>query len=264
MNNERKDKVLDYLSRPLDEVANLERQNGRSTNPVSSNGAFPQDETWNARNRNRRGVSGYSRGGPFSSNRNRRYYFRNSSSSFRGRNSRRTVSYRGRNTYSGPSQKFNASGKFSAVRSRRGKGTGGTRRGLIRNTSRKIFKKTGGSVRKVLDTAPKSYTTERAGMKKYGNMNISLHRKNEIFPSSANRAKDSGRIGRGVQNRTSTQGNNIVNGRKVVNASRFEPLNKQALSKIKIVTSLQKVPSPLKEQQDTAVNLPESLNNMRR
>lgn len=263
MNNERKDKVLDYLSRPLDEVANLEKKNGRNTKSVG-NGAYKKDGSWNVRNQNRRTPGFPRRGGKYSSNRDRRYYFKNSS--YRGRSSRRTVSYRGRNTFTGPAQKYNSFGKFASSRtSRRGKGLANTsRRGLIRNTSRKIFKKPATSVRTVLNTAANTYAMVRPAAKKYTNMNISLHRKNETYPSSVNRAKDNSRIGRGVQNRTSTQGNNIVNGRKVVNTSRFEPLNKQALSKIKIVTSLQKVPSPLKEQQDTAVNLPESLNSMRR
>lgn len=260
MTNERKDKVLDYLSRPLDEVANLEKKNGRNTKSVG-NGTYKKEGSWNMRSRGRRVPGHMRRGGKYSSKRDRRYYFRNSN---RGRGPRRLVSYRGRNTFTGSAKKYNSYGKFTSLRSRRGKELANTsRRALLRNTSKKIFKPTN-SVRTVVNTAGNMFTTVRPSARRYTNMNISLYRKNDTYPSSLNRGKDNARGGRGVQNRTSTQGINIINGRKIVNTSKFDTLNKQALSKIKIVTSLQKVPSPLKEQQDTAVNLPESLNNMRR
>ncbi|ANQ06449.1 Uncharacterized protein PCOAH_00008880 [Plasmodium coatneyi] len=141
---------------------------------------------------------------------------------------------------------------------------------VARRRPRKIFKPIPSHKSTVITSSANTYNSVHVPNHKLSNLNISLYRNKRTVAVSNNRpttnlsikrnkvitANKSKVVRKGIQKTTIKPKT-----RKTISGSKFKPLNKYLLSKIKIVTSLNKIPSPLKEQKDTEVNLPESLNN---
>ncbi|EUD66803.1 hypothetical protein C922_02788 [Plasmodium inui San Antonio 1] len=141
---------------------------------------------------------------------------------------------------------------------------------VAKSKPRKIFKPIPSSRTTVITSSANSYKTVQVPSQKLSNLNISLFRNKRTVALRTNRPTTNLSVKR--SNVSTVNKSKVVRKaiqkttikaktRKSVNGSKFKPLNKYFLSKIKIVTSLNKIPSPLKEQKDTEVNLPESLNN---
>ncbi|SBT31699.1 conserved Plasmodium protein, unknown function [Plasmodium ovale wallikeri] len=288
MKSEQNEKLMDYLSCPLDDVVDREKRNGKNSFLNVNNlkkkeyktNFFKQKELTQNSSFRGRGRSRFlnRRSGSF-----KKPYFSNRFSNSNYNNYKSRYFYSGSrdyfknraNSYSSPygydNQKTPYNKNFISRRSSINHTPGTVFRGsLISNKTRKIFKNTPPS-RTIISQKLNSYKTVQVPVQKFNNVNISLHRKNRTFAMSSNRPtttvtpvkksnvstlNKSKIIRKGTSKATVSAGT-----RKSLNGSKFKPLNKYFLSKIKIVTSLNKIPSPLKEQKDTEVNLPESLNN---
>ncbi|CXH94322.1 conserved Plasmodium protein, unknown function [Plasmodium berghei] len=270
------EKIMDYLSCPLDDVVDREKKSGNIGFLSNSNGKKKEFKPGFLKKKDGSGNSRFrGRGKPrFSSWKSRSFkkpYFNNrlSNSKFSKYNSKKFFKNTSNNHSSRyGSDKFKSNYNKSYVsRKAINKSSGIGYRGKMINKSRKVFKNPPTS-RTVISKNLNSYKTVKVPIKKFSNLNISLHRKNRVFGLSGNRTNalsiKKNKIGALNKSKLIRKGvkKSIggIKSRKITNG-KFKPMNKYFLSKIKIVTSLNKIPSPLKEQKDTEVNLPESLNN---
>ncbi|SBT00682.1 conserved Plasmodium protein, unknown function [Plasmodium malariae] len=276
---------MDYLSCPLDDVVHREKKSGKNSflnvnntkkNEFKTNFFKKKDLTQGSSFRGRRRSRFSSRRSgsfkkPFFSNRlsnnqfnkyKSRKFYSSGRDYFKGRTNSYSSHY-GYDSYKTPYNK-----NFLNRRTNNNIKTSGTiyRGNLIKKKTRKVFKNSAPS-RTIISQKLNSYKTVPVPAKKFNNLNISLYRKNMSYGLGAKRSLNTAVVNKSKIIRKGTKKSNVITkSRKSVNGSKFKPLNKYFLSKIKIVTSLNKIPSPLKEQKDTEVNLPESLNstNMRK
>ncbi|KYO03542.1 hypothetical protein PGSY75_0210900 [Plasmodium gaboni] len=276
---EKNEKIMDYLSCPLDDVVDREKKSGKNSLLKSSStkkSDYKKSSIFSKkRDSHKKGSSFRGRRSGFISRKSgsfKKPYYNNrlinkTYNNYKGRNV-----HNGREYFKGRSGSFgsrvfdNRKGSFkkrftsnrnkASVKSFRGNGSN--------NKGRKSFNKAPTS-RTVVTKRLNNYKTAPAPMKKFNNLNISLFRKNRTFALNTKRSKPVGTIKSNVPRKRIKKGlkKGILKSktRKSTSGSKFKPLNKYFLSKIKIVTSLNKIPSPLKEQKNTEVNLPESLNN---
>ncbi|KEG00477.1 conserved Plasmodium protein, unknown function [Plasmodium vinckei vinckei] len=271
MTSAKNEKIMDYLSCPLDDVVDREKKSGNIGFLSNSNGKKKEFKPGFLKKKDGSGNSRFrGRGKPrFSSWKSRNFkkpYFgkRLSNSKF-GKYGGKKFFKNGSSRYG---DKFKSGYNKNYVSRKTISKSGGIGyRRKLGNKSRKLFKNTSGS-KTAISKNLNSYKTIKGPAKKFSNLNISLHRKNRAFGLSGNRTSalsiKKSKIGALNKSKLIRKGvkKSIggAKGRKSA-SGKFKPMNKYFLSKIKIVTSLNKVPSPLKEQKDTEVNLPESLNN---
>ncbi|CAD2096958.1 hypothetical protein YYG_04871 [Plasmodium vinckei petteri] len=275
MKSAKNEKIMDYLSCPLDDVVDREKKSGNIGFLSNSNGKKKEFKPGFLKKKDGSGNSRFrGRGKPrFSSWKSRSfkkpYFSKRLSNSKFGKYGGKKNFKNGSGNHSSRygSDKFKSGYNKSYVsRKAIGKSGGIGYRRKLGNKSRKLFKNT--PTKTVISKNMNSYKTVKLPAKKFSNLNISLHRKNRAFGLSGNRTSalsiKKSKIGALNKSKLIRKGvKKSIGGIKSRKSAsgKFKPMNKYFLSKIKIVTSLNKVPSPLKEQKDTEVNLPESLNN---
>ncbi|GAW79499.1 hypothetical protein, conserved [Plasmodium gonderi] len=301
MKSGQNEKIMDYLSCPLDDVVNREKKSGRNSflninnsrkNNYKASFFKKKDLTQSSSGYRGRGGGGgrsrfTSRPGsfkkPFFSNRliNKKFNnYKNKKLYTGGRDyfKSRPSSYNSHYTYDNHKIPYKNKNFFN----RRNinnivKSPGTTYRGssssIAKIKPRKIFKKAAPPPRTtVISSNLNSYQSVHAPRPRFNNLNISLYRNKRVITANNNIIKSTTNPSLKRSNVSTVNKSKVVRKgiqkttiktktRKGVTGSKFKPLNKYFLSKIKIVTSLNKIPSPLKEQKDTEVNLPESLNN---
>ncbi|CAA9986743.1 conserved Plasmodium protein, unknown function [Plasmodium knowlesi strain H] len=299
MKSQQSERIMDYLSCTLDDVVNKEKRSGKKsflnlkhTQKYNYKSRFlsKKDLTQSSSGYRGRGGGGRSKftssrtsgsfKKPFFSKRlidkkhntyqGRKFYSGASTDYFKSRPSTRNSHY-AYDTHNIPYNNKYFVNKKNMIHSVKSSGTtymSGS--SIARSKPRKIFKPIPSHKSTVITSSANTYKSVQAPNHKLSNLNISLYRNKRTVAVSNNRpttnlsvkrnkvitANKSKVVRKGIQ-KTTIQPKT----RKTINGSKFKPLNKYLLSKIKIVTSLNKIPSPLKEQKDTEVNLPESLNN---
>ncbi|CRG95372.1 conserved Plasmodium protein, unknown function [Plasmodium gallinaceum] len=271
MKSEKNEKIIDYLSCPLDDVVDREKKSGKNSflkpnntkkNEFNTNYIKKKDSLQGSNYRARKSRYVNRKAGSY-----KKYFFNNRLSNKKYNKYKSRSFYGGRDYFKSRNNNY-SSHAFDNYKNpynkkfvnNRNKISNNIYRGnLTKNKTRKIFKKSQ-PARTVISKRLNSYKTVQVPTKKFNNLNISLYRKNRTFTLSNKRPKTIP-VNKNKVIRKGTKKITNTSSRKNSNASKFKPLNKYFLSKIKIVTSLNKIPSPLKEQKDTEVNLPESLNN---
>ncbi|CRG98767.1 conserved Plasmodium protein, unknown function [Plasmodium relictum] len=272
MKSEKNEKIIDYLSCPLDDVVDREKKSGKNSFLKPSNTKKSEFNTNYMKKKDSIQGSNFRARKLRYVNRktgNYKKYFYNNRLSNKKFNKYKRSFYSGRDYYKSRNNNYSSHYAFDNYKSpfnkkfvnNRNKTSSSIYRGnLTKNKTRKIFKKSQ-PARTVISKRLNSYKTVQVPAKKFNNLNISLYRKNRSFTLSNKRPKTVPVNKNKVIRKGTKKITKNTNSRKNSNGSKFKSLNKYFLSKIKIVTSLNKIPSPLKEQKDTEVNLPESLNN---
>ncbi|CAI7718503.1 conserved Plasmodium protein, unknown function [Plasmodium vivax] len=300
MKSEQNEKIMDYLSCTLDDVVDREKKSGKnSLLNLKSSKKYDYKSKFFSKKDLTQSSSGY-RGRGGGGGRSKFTSSRRPGSFKKPFFSKRLIdkkynSYKSRKFYSGPSRDYfktrpssynshyaydshnipynnkNFVNRKNMINSVKSSGTtymGGS--SVAKSKPRKVFKPIPSSRTTVITSSANSYKTVPVPTPKLSNLNISLYRNKRTVAVTNNRpttnlsvrrnnvstVNKSKVVRKGIQKTTIN-----AKTRKTINGSKFKPLNKYFLSKIKIVTSLNKIPSPLKEQKDTEVNLPESLNN---
>ncbi|KJP86553.1 hypothetical protein AK88_03844 [Plasmodium fragile] len=299
MKSEQKEKIMDYLSCTLDDVVHREKRSGKKSllnlnnsknNNYKSKFFGKKDLTQSSSGYRGKGGGGKTKfisskksgsfKKPFFSKRlidkkynsykSRKFYSGQNRDYFKSRPGSRNSHY-AYDSHNIPYNNKNFVNRKNLINSVKSSGTtykGGS--SVAKSKPRKIFKPIPSSRSTVIASNANSYKSVQVPNHKLSNLNISLYRNKRTVAVSNKRpttnlsvrrnnvitAKKSKVVKKGIQKTTIK-----AKTKKTANGSKFKPLNKYFLSKIKIVTSLNKIPSPLKEQKDTEVNLPESLNN---
>ncbi|GAB64989.1 hypothetical protein PCYB_041910 [Plasmodium cynomolgi strain B] len=277
MKSEQNEKIMDYLSCTLDDVVDREKKSGKnSLLNLKNSKKYDYKSKFFSKKDLTQSSSGY-RGRGGGGGRSKFTSSRRPGSFKKPFFSKRLIdkkynSYKSRKFYSGPSRDY-FKGRPSTYNSHYAYDSHNipyNNKNFVNRKNIISSVKSSGTTYMGVTSSANSYKTVQVPRHKLSNLNISLYRNKRTVAVSSNRPTTNLSVRR---NNVSTVNKSKVvkkgiqkttikaKTRKTINGSKFKPLNKYFLSKIKIVTSLNKIPSPLKEQKDTEVNLPESLNN---